>query len=217
MNQELVRQKSFWDEEITNFDSIYSHQKSRFSNFLDTVFRWDMYERFNYTIRNSEPIQGKSFLDVGCGTGRYSLEFTRLGASRVVGLDIAEKMVEACRRRAADQQVADRASFIQSDLMNYIPESEFDIAIGIGLFDYIKDALPVIARMRKCVSDRAIMSFPRQWTWRAPVRKARLGLKRCDVYFYTTKEIETLLRKAGFARHTIEKVGQLYCVTAFVK
>ena len=217
MNQELVRQKSFWDEEINNFDSIYSHQKSRFSNVLDSVFRWDMYERFNYTIRNSEPIAGKSFLDVGCGTGRYSLEFARLGASRVVGLDIAEKMVESCRRRAAEQQAADRVSFIQSDLMNYIPDSEFDIAIGIGLFDYIKNALPVIARMRKCVSDRAIMSFPRRWTWRAPVRKARLGLKRCDVYFYTTKEIETLLRKAGFARHTVEKVGQLYCVTAFVK
>jgi hypothetical protein len=61
------------------------------------------------------------------------------------------------------------------------------------------------------------MSFPRRWTWRAPVRKARLGLKRCDVYFYTTRDIEALLRKAGFARHTVEKVGQLYCVTAFVK
>ena len=99
MNQELVRQKNFWGEEINNFDSIYSHQKSKFSNFLDRVFRWDMYERFNYTIRNSEPIRGKSFLDVGCGTGRYSLEFARLGAAKVVGLDIAERMVEACRRR----------------------------------------------------------------------------------------------------------------------
>jgi ubiquinone/menaquinone biosynthesis C-methylase UbiE len=217
MNQELVRQKSFWDEEINNFDSIYSHQKSRFSNLLDRVFRWDMYERFNYTIRNSEPVAGKSFLDVGCGTGRYSLEFVRLGAAKVVGLDIAERMVEACRLRAAEQRASGRASFIQSDLMNYIPDRQFDVAIGIGLFDYIKDALPVIKRMRECVGDRAIMSFPRRWTWRAPVRKARLGLKGCDVYFYTEKDIENLLREAGFARHTIERVGQLYCVTAFVE
>jgi ubiquinone/menaquinone biosynthesis C-methylase UbiE len=217
MNQELARQKSFWDEEINNFDSIYSHQKSKLSNFLDSVFRWDMYERFNYTIRSSEPIAGKSFLDVGCGTGRYSLEFVRLGAAKVVGLDIAERMVEACRHRAAEQKVGDRASFIQSDLMNYIPDHAFDVAIGIGLFDYIKDALPVIKRMRKCVSDRAIMSFPRRWTWRAPVRKARLGVKGCDVYFYSAKDIENLLRAAGFTRHTIEQVGQLYCVTAFVE
>ncbi|HJQ68576.1 MAG TPA: methyltransferase domain-containing protein [Blastocatellia bacterium] len=217
MNQELVRQKNFWDEEINNFDSIYSHQKSKFSNFLDRVFRWDMYERFNYTIRNSEPVRGKSFLDVGCGTGRYSLEFARLGAARVVGLDIAERMVEACRRRAAEQKVTDDVTFIQSDLTNYIPDQKFDVAIGIGLFDYIKDALPVVKRMRESVTDRAIMSFPRRWTWRAPVRKARLGLKRCDVYFYSAKEIENLLREAGFARHTVEVVGQLYCVTAFVE
>jgi SAM-dependent methyltransferase len=217
MNQELVRQKSFWDEEINNFDSIYSHQKGRFSNFLDSVFRWDMYERFNYTIRNSDPIRGKSFLDVGCGTGRYSLEFALLGAGKVVGLDIAERMVEACRRRAAELKVTDCVSFVQSDLMGYKPDREFDIAIGIGLFDYIKDALPVIKRMRESVSDRAIMSFPRRWTWRAPVRKARLAVKGCDVYFYSAKDIEALLREAGFRRHTIERVGQLYCVTAFVE
>jgi 2-polyprenyl-3-methyl-5-hydroxy-6-metoxy-1,4-benzoquinol methylase len=217
MNQELVRQKNFWDEEINSFDSIYSHQKSKFSNFLDRVFRWDMYERFNYTIRNSEPISGKSILDVGCGTGRYSLEFARLGAAKVVGLDIAERMVEACHRRAAEQEVFDCVSFVQTDLTNYIPDQKFDVAIGIGLFDYIQDALPVIKRMRESVSDRAIMSFPRRWTWRAPVRKVRLGLKRCDVYFYSAKDIERLLKEAGFARHAVERVGQLYCVTAYIK
>jgi len=61
-----------------------------------------------------------------------------------------------------------------------------------ALFDYVKDPLPVLAKMRQSVDGRAILSFPRRWTWRAPVRKARLALKGCDVYFYTAGEIERL-------------------------
>jgi hypothetical protein len=71
--------------------------------------------------------------------------------------------------------------------------------------------------MRESVSDRAVLSFPRFWTWRAPVRKLRLGLKGCDVYFYTVTEIDRLLKAAGFARYEIESVGQLHCVTAFTR
>ena len=217
MNQELARQKSFWNEEIGSFDSIYSHRKSRVSNFLDSIFRWDMYERFNYTFRQAEPIRGATFLDVGCGTGRYSLELARLGASRVVGLDIAERMVNVCTERASKESLHEIASFVQTDLTDYHPGSRFDVAIGIGLFDYIKDPLPVLAKMRESVDGHAILSFPRRWTWRAPVRKARLALKGCDVYFYTAPEIERLLKAAGFVRYELKKVGQLHCVTAYAR
>ena len=217
MNQELARQKSFWNEEIGSFDSIYSHRKSRVGNLLDSVFRWDMYERFNYTLKQSEPIRGATFLDVGCGTGRYSLELARRGARRVVGLDIAERMVTVCAERASEEALHERASFIHTDLTNYQPDALFDVAIGIGLFDYVKDPLPVLAKMRQSVEGRAILSFPRRWTWRAPVRKARLALKGCDVYFYTAGEIEGLLKAAGFARYEIKRVGQLHCVTAYAR
>ena len=217
MNQELARQKNFWNEEIGSFDSIYSHRKGRVGNILDTIFRWDMYERFNYTLKHAEPIRDATFLDVGCGTGRYSLELARRGARRVVGLDIAEEMVKVCAERASKEALQETTSFIHTDLTAYQPDSRFDVAIGIGLFDYIKDPLPVLAKMRLSVDGRAILSFPRRWTWRAPVRKARLALKGCDVYFYTAGEIEGLLRAAGFFRYEIETVGQLHCVTAYAR
>ena len=215
MNQELARQKSFWNEEIGSFDSIYSHRKGRVGNLLDSIFRWDMYERFNYTLKQAEPIRGATFLDVGCGTGRYSLEFARRGARRVVGLDIAEQMIDVCCERASKEALQERTSFIQTDLTDYRPEARFDVAIGIGLFDYVRDPLPVLAKMRQSVDGRAILSFPRRWTWRAPVRKARLSMKGCDVYFYTAGEIERLLKAAGFARYEIKRVGQLHCATAY--
>jgi 2-polyprenyl-3-methyl-5-hydroxy-6-metoxy-1,4-benzoquinol methylase len=217
MNEELARQNRFWNEEIGSFDSIYSHQKSKLSNLLDSVFRWDMYARFNYTLEHAEPIEGATFLDVGCGTGRYSLEFARRGARLVVGLDIAERMVEVCSDRARSEGLAAKTSFHQTDLAAFKPEQSFDVAIGIGLFDYIRDPLPVLAKMRESITDRAIVSFPRLWTWRAPVRKARLAVKGCDVYFYTVSDIDRLMKAAGFARYEIKSVGQLHCVTAFAR
>ncbi len=211
MNKKISIQKNYWNKEASTFDAIYSQKKSKFG----TIFRWDMYARFDYTMENSQPIQNRTFLDVGCGTGYYSLAFAQRDAKKVIGIDISESMVRICQQRAVKEQLGDRCFFIQTDLIGYQPDGKFDVCIGIGLFDYIKEPLPVLTKMRECVQDKVIMSFPRFWTWRAPVRKIRLGLKQCDVYFYTKAKIDSLLKKAGFKRFNIQKIGQLYCVSAF--
>ncbi len=216
MNKQIIEQRQYWDKEIDSFDAIYSQKKSKLGKLLDKIFRWDMKARYDYTLKNSEPIQGRRFLDVGCGTGLYSLEYARRGAGQVVGIDISSNMIRVCQQRAQENGLSDRTIFLQTDLLEYPLDSQFDVCIGIGLFDYIQEPLPVIKKMRESIRDRAIMSFPRFWTWRAPVRKIRLGLKGCDVYFYTRKRIDQLLKQAGFNRYEIEQVGKLYCVTAFV-
>jgi SAM-dependent methyltransferase len=205
MSSEIISQRNFWNNEADSFQRIYSHEKSPFSNYLDKVFRKDMYERFAFTIENCEPVEGRSFLDVGCGNGLYSLELARRGADRVVGIDIAEGMLELCKKSASDQGLADRCTFLQTDLLAYTPRTAFNVSFGIGLFDYISNPL----------RHKAIMSFPRLWTWRAPVRKARLTAKGCSVYFYTKERIESLMREAGFESHSLTKVGKLYCVVAY--
>ena len=175
-----------------------------------------MYDRYTFTIENCEPIANRSFLDVGCGNGLYSLELARRGAGKVVGIDIAEVMIDLCKRSSIAEKLDDRCTFIQTDLLEYNGrDSEFDVSFGIGLFDYIRDPLPVLRKMRQLSGDKAIMSFPRLWTWRAPVRKARLTIRGCDVVFYSAAKIRKLMTDAGFSRHTLTKVGKLYCVVAY--
>jgi ubiquinone/menaquinone biosynthesis C-methylase UbiE len=217
MSEDLAKQKHYWDQEVGDFDAIYSHEKGRLANWLDNTFRWDMYARYEYTLQHSKPIQGRRILDVGCGTGRYALEFARRGAGQVVGIDIAENMIRVCQQRAEVEHLSDHCQFLVSDLLQYQPDNSFDVCIGIGLFDYIREPLPVLTRMREVVHDRVIVSLPRLWTWRAPVRKVRLSLRNCDVFFYSKKRVDSLLKQAGFVRYSLEQIGQLYCVTAFVK
>src|SRR5215510_13672094 len=134
---EIITQRNYWNREVNDFHTIYSHQKSKFAIYLDQVFRKDMYERFVFTMENSVPITGRSFLDVGCGSGVYSLEFARKGAASVTGLDIAEKMLEVCKQHAQREGLADHCTFIHTDLLEYNADTKYDVSIGIGLFDYI--------------------------------------------------------------------------------
>jgi ubiquinone/menaquinone biosynthesis C-methylase UbiE len=215
LSNEIQAQRAFWNSEADAFQRIYTHRKSRFSNTLDQIFRKDMYERFTFTMQNCEPIRGRTFLDVGCGNALYSLELARRGAAKVVGLDISEVMVGLCRKSSEDQNLSDRCTFVQTDLLDFKPETSFDVSFGIGLFDYISDPLPVLKKMREVSTDKVIGSFPRFWTWRAPVRKARLARKGCDVFFYSRARLAELLKDAGFIRWEIAKVGKLYCVVAY--
>lgn len=214
MKNEIEVQRNFWNNEADAFEKIYSHEKSRLSAFLDRIFRKDMYDRFIFTIENCKPIKGRTFIDVGCGNGLYSVELGKEGAARVVGIDISPVMIQRCRQSARNENLEAVLSFLQTDLLEYEPESDFDVSYGIGLFDYIKNPLPVLEKMREVSKDKAIMAFPRFWTWRAPVRKVRLTMKGCPVFFYTKSKINQLMGDAGFADWKITKVGKLHCVVA---
>ena len=217
MNENLARQKKYWDTQVIEFDSIYSQKKNKLMVMLDQVFRWDMQARYDYTLKNSEPIENRTLLDVGCGTARFALEFAKRRAKKVVGIDISKRMIDICKIRASEENLNHTCSFIQTDLLHYHPETKFDITIGIGLFDYIKEPLPVLKKMEEHTSQKVIVSFPRALTARALFRKARLGIKHCDVYFFTRKRLIKLLKQAGFHKYTISVIGQLFCVTAFPK
>jgi ubiquinone/menaquinone biosynthesis C-methylase UbiE len=167
-------------------------------------------------VTASGPAAGRTFLDVGCGSGVYCLELARRGAARVTGLDIADAMLDLCRAAAAGEGLDTRCDFVRADLMQLNPAAPFDVTLGIGLFDYVADPLPLLRKMREVTRDRVILSFPRLNTWRAPVRWLRLSLRGCEVHFYTERRIRRLLAGAGLQVQRFEQVGKLYCVVAVV-
>ena len=54
---------------------------------------------------------GQTVLDVGTGTGVLAMVAAKLGAARVVGLDILPEAVQAARENAIENDVADVCSF----------------------------------------------------------------------------------------------------------
>lgn len=215
MRDATARQREYWNKESGNFAAIYTRRKSRFSAFLDRIFRRDMFERFVYTMEACKPAEGKTFLDVGCGTGLYTVELARMGAEKVLGIDISQEMVKLAEAEARLRDVGKQCEFHVTDLLPFSPAGEIHTSIGIGLFDYIREPLPVIKKMRDLSREKVIASFPRAGTWRMPVRKLRLALRGCPVYFYSRRKVEILMEAAGFRRYRLDKIGKLYCIVGY--
>jgi ubiquinone/menaquinone biosynthesis C-methylase UbiE len=74
-------------------------------------------------------LRGKSLIDIGCGPGVYSLEFSKIRAN-VLGLDISRKMLDKARKNA--KMTNSKLTLLKTDahFLPFMGES-FDIAILI--------------------------------------------------------------------------------------
>lgn len=73
---------------------------------------------------------GDTVIDVGCGSGVLSFVSARLGARRVIGIDLSSDAVEVARRNAKALGVADRVEFRVGNLLEPARGVEADVVIG---------------------------------------------------------------------------------------
>ena len=198
-----------------DFDAIYTGKnKSNMARALDKWLRRDIYERFDWVMRKSGNVQGKSICDIGCGSGRFVTNLAKMGASRVMGVDVAPEMLKLARELAAKEGVAGRTEFAQMDIIDWNRSDVFDETIAIGFWDYFADPTSRLKIIRKMTRERFLSAWPRLWTWRAPVRKVRLTALGCPVYFFSKTEVYKYLEASGFKVISCETIGKLHCVDA---
>ena len=94
---------------------------------------------------------GERVLDVACGTGLVALDAARIvGAEgRVVGVDLAGKMVAAARARAAVLGLSN-VTFQRMDAQKLeLPDASFDVVLcALGLM-YVPDPVAALSEMRR--------------------------------------------------------------------
>jgi 2-polyprenyl-3-methyl-5-hydroxy-6-metoxy-1,4-benzoquinol methylase len=195
--------REYFDRVADDFDAIYGG-KGPLGRWIDRRFRPDMYGRYRLTFETCGDVGGKTVLDIGCGGGRYSIEFAKRGAAQVVGLDFAPNMVTLAQKYAAEHGVLNRCHFIIGDFMQVDFDQRFDICIAIGVFDYVAQPRLFLEKMRSLANELLVMSFPSKSPIRTPVRKVRYWFKRCPVYFYDLMTIRTLVN--GLGQYRIIKI-----------
>jgi SAM-dependent methyltransferase len=216
MTQDETRQVAqYWDRIAPEFDAIYTGKKNPLARTLDRWLRRDMYERFDWVMRKAGDARNLTVCDVGCGSGRFVNALAQRGA-QVTGLDFAPTMLELARKLVTESGVADRCDFVLSDVADWKIGEEFDLVIAIGFWDYVADPLGRLEVIRGITRGRFLSAWPRAGTWRTAIRKQRLKLAGCPVYFWTLSQVEEYLRRAGFVMSSSEIYGQLYCVEATV-
>ena len=81
-------------------------------------------------------LNGKSVLDLGCGYGHNCIDFVHRGASRVVGVDISEKMLDVAKSESSDDKIQYvNMSMTDIDKLN----EKFDFIYSSLAFHYVED------------------------------------------------------------------------------
>lgn len=193
-----------FEREAQSFDSIYRLERSPFWRWFNTTFRKACFIRYDATFEEAGDVTGKSILDVGCGSGVYSVDFARRGARRVLGVDFSGNMLELARREAETHACSEVCTFVQSDFMTFEPDELFDVSIAMGVFDYVLDPRAFLHRMARLTRGKVIVSIPGHSPVRERARRLRYQLlSKGHVFFYSEEEVRRIVRDAGITEYKL--------------
>ena len=196
-----------FERDARSFDAIYRLERSPFWRWVNTTLRRAVFERYTITFEQAGDVRGKKILDVGCGSGVYSVDFARRGAGRVVGVDFSGNMLELARQEAEQHRVADRCEFIQADFLALDREEKFDISIAMGVFDYVPDQVTFLRKMVALTTGKVIVAFPGHSLLREPARRLRYRLSgKGEIYLYGREDVERIATEAGLRDNEIIRI-----------
>ncbi|TAK15147.1 MAG: class I SAM-dependent methyltransferase [Acidobacteria bacterium] len=104
------------------------------------------------------PIQGRTILDVGTGTGRAALAFARAGAV-VTGIDASDAMLAVARRAAEARKLT--ATFQLGDA-HAIPfaDRSFECAVSLRVIMHTPDWKQCVTELCRVAKWRVVVDFP---------------------------------------------------------
>ncbi|MGH2395799.1 MAG: methyltransferase domain-containing protein [bacterium] len=200
------RVRDYFNRYAQRFDAIYEPHKSVSQRVGDSLFRRVVVERLNL-IRNLAPSRGPwTVLDVGCGSGRYTVALAEIGAARVVGVDAAPEMIKLARFRATDAGVDGRCEFHTAEFLEFAADEQFDVVVATGYFDYLDVPFRHLRKMLMMCQGKVFASFPKRWEVRVPARKLRIALGGGFVRFYSHREVMDLVAEANLSRERLSLI-----------
>ena len=107
--------------------------------------------RFCYKLLK-ENCRDKIVLDYGCGNGIHSVFPAKMGAKKVIGIDLSEKSLAITRERTKRAGLEERIEFLKMDCEKMdFPDNYFDIIFDGGTFSSLdlKLAYPELTRVLK--------------------------------------------------------------------
>lgn len=183
----------FGAEYSDSYDALYADKDYEAEcDLVEKIFR-----------RTDRPV--RSLLDLGCGTGRHSVEFARRGYE-VVGVDLSEAMLERARRRAVDVAPGS-ATFLRGDIQTIGLDRRFDAVLSMfAVVGYqISDAAvrATLANVRRHLEPGGVFVFD---VWYGPAVIAVGPSERVKVVPTDGGEIERI------AVGTLEPAGHVCSV-----
>jgi len=132
-------------------------------------------------LTGHEAITGQSFLDIGCGSGLHSLAALRLGAARVVAVDLDPHSVATAKQVLSQNAPDNQWDVRELSVFDLDPTQlgEFDVVYAWGSLHHTGALHEAWTRASKMVAPGGILIV-------AVYRKTRLcGLWKIEKWIYT--------------------------------
>jgi SAM-dependent methyltransferase len=107
------------------------------------------------SLIQKESLVGLSFLDVGCGSGLFSLGAYRLGAARVVGLDVNPRCIETSKRNRDRLIPGSPVEFHVASALDpeqLKPFNTFDVVYAWGSLHHTGSMWTAVRNIAQCVA-----------------------------------------------------------------
>jgi demethylmenaquinone methyltransferase/2-methoxy-6-polyprenyl-1,4-benzoquinol methylase len=114
-------------------------------------------------VRLIKKFKPQNVLDIATGTADFAIENLNSGATKVVGLDISEGMLNVGNAKIKQKKVNDRIELVLGDSENLpFPDASFDaITVGFGVrnFENLEKGLSEMLRVLKPGGVCAVLEF----------------------------------------------------------
>ena len=206
--------KDFFSLYAEDFDSIYGDGKPRnlFNRVIDKLFRQSMYERHKRTLGFFTNSDVKTVLDVGCGSGRYSLDLAKKGMV-VTCVDLSQEMLNIAKTNSHKAGFFNN-TYIAGSYIDVEICKKHDASILMGLFDYISNPEELFSKLMKDTSKYILASFPKPGGILGWQRKIRYNMRNCQLFYYTKESLQELMRASDIINYEIQDNHREYFLIA---
>ena len=106
---------------------------------------------WRFKLMNLGDLSGKSVLDVGCNSGQICFHVKKLGASKVVGIDINQLRLSQAKKLADIMNID--VEFKELDILGCIKLGQFDIVFCIAVLTEIPDIISSLLVLKQLTKE----------------------------------------------------------------
>ncbi len=155
-------------------------------------------------------LNGKRFLDYGCGPGMFAVHAAREGAAVVFGIDAEESVLEAARLFASQEGFADKCRFTAGkELRASLPDLAFDVILLKDVIEHVEDDRTLLCAVSNALAPDGfvVLSTQNALSLNYLIEGGYNRLIKCEndwhgwdethLRFYTPAKLSRKLYKAG--------------------
>jgi len=160
---------------------------------LQKIIHGPLKLRVELAIAATKISSAKKVLDLGCGPSRVIHRcLSETNVESAIGLDFSKRMLSESSEYLTKKNVIDKVELIQCDLLDIDKYPTADIAIALGLFDYISNPELVIRQTH--ASCKYMVS---SWVRPSPRNFARRFRYSCDIFTHTENDVRKFFYNSG--------------------